>query len=120
MTFAVLGRCSLRGQSGVAITTSSQNITDPRLGPSILNNLLVGLAAGLTAGGEEDSIHSPALLVAGDQGWPIINLRVDWTEGDPIAELDASWQACVPQMNDYVTRVLDPDAASSYGVPRDE
>ena len=225
MTFAVLGRCPLRGQSGVAITTSSiaigarcpfvragvgaastQNVTDPRLGPALLDHmeagetpemameavttadgymdhrqllainlagqtahftgtkalgrsaaakglncvaagnllandgvpqamvngfstdqrtyladhLLAGLAAGLAAGGEVGSIHSAALQVAGDQDWPIVNLRVDWTEGDPIAELEALWQMYVPQMEDYVTRALDPDAAPSYGVPGDE
>ena len=61
MTFAVLGRCPLRGQSGVAITTSSiaigarcpfvragvgaastQNVTDPRLGPALLDYMEAG------------------------------------------------------------------------------
>jgi hypothetical protein len=29
------------------------------------------------------------------------------------------WQAYRPQMNDYVTRALDPAAAPGYGVPGD-
>ena len=78
---------------------------------------MAGLAAGSAAGGEVGSIHSAALQVVGDQDWPIVDLRVDWTEGDPIAELEALWQTYVPQMDDYVTRALDPDAAPSYGVP---
>ena len=225
MTFAILGRCPVRGQSGVAITTSSiaigarcpfvragvgaastQNVTDPRLGPALLDHmeagetpkaamaavtaagghmdhrqllainldgqtahftgakalgrtaaakglncvaagnllaneavpqamidgfaadggahladhLMAGLAAGLAAGGEEGDVHSAALLVGGDQDWPVVNLRVDWTEGDPIGELSALWQAYLPQMDDYVTRALNPDAAPSYGVPGDK
>ena len=39
--------------------------------------------------------------------------------GDPIAELEAVAEY-MPQMDDYVTRALDPDAAPSYGVPGDE
>jgi len=224
MTFAVLGRCALRGQSGVAITTSSiaigarcpfvragvgaastQNVTDPRLGPALLDrmaegaspeeamravtdgydhidhrqlaaidldgrtshftgaralgisagaegencvavgnllaneevpaamvsgfaddngkyladHLVAGLTAGLNAGGEAGPVHSAALLVAGDESWPIIDLRVDWTEGDPIAELAMLWESYRPQMDDYVVRALNPDAAPSYGVPGD-
>jgi len=225
MTFAVLGRCALRGQAGVAIATSSiaigarcpfvragvgaastQNVTDPRLGPELLDrmaagaspedavrattdehekiahrqlaaidlagrtahytgaealgisagidgencvavgnlldnaavpeamtagfagdggkfladHLIAGLRAGLDAGGEAGPVRSAALLVTGEVSWPIINLRVDWSEGDPIAELVALWEAYQPQMDDYVIRALDPDAAPSYGVPGDE
>jgi len=225
MTFAVLGRCPLRRQAGVAIATSSiaigarcpfaragvgaastQNVTDPRLGPELLDamaggarpadamaavtdgragiehrqlaaidldgqtahftgakalglsaaadgtncvavgnlladlqvpaamtagfeadagnhladHLMAGLAAGLAAGGEAGAIHSAALLVAGDENWPLIDLRVDWTDVDPVAELASLWAAYAPQMDDYVTRALDPDAAPSYGVPGDE
>ncbi len=224
MTFAVLGRCPVRGQTGVAIATSSiaigarcpfvragvgaastQNVTDPRLGPALLDHmaagltpeaamaavtkdsgpiehrqllaidlegrtahftgaqalgrtgassgsnciaagnlladdgvpaamtkdftaddgsyladhLMAGLMAGLNAGGEEGDIHSSALLVAGDQDWPLINLRIDWTDGDPVRELAALWTAYMPQMDDYVTRALNPETAPSYGVPGD-
>jgi len=30
------------------------------------------------------------------------------------------WEVWRPQMDDYVTRALDPSAAPSYGVPGDE
>ncbi|MDD9876610.1 MAG: DUF1028 domain-containing protein [Magnetovibrio sp.] len=225
MTFAVLGRCEVRGQAGVAIATSSiaigarcpfvlsgvgaastQNVTDPRLGPALLelmaegaspreaidmltagrpdiehrqlaavdlegrtahytgaaalgisagaegagcvavgnllaneavpaamaagfeaddgaylaDHLMAGLRAGLEAGGEAGDVHSAALLIAGTESWPVIDLRVDWSDADPIGELAALWRAFEPQMDDYVTRALNPSAAPSYGVPGDE
>ncbi len=39
---------------------------------------------------------------------------------DPIAALGAVWRGWAPQMDDYVTRALDPTAAPTYGVPGDE
>ncbi|MBF3045603.1 DUF1028 domain-containing protein, partial [Pseudomonas aeruginosa] len=47
-------------------------------------------------------------------------LRVDWAEHDPIGQLERLWLAYKPQMQDYVTRALDPTRAPSYGVPGDE
>ena len=44
----------------------------------------------------------------------------DWAEADPIGQLAGLWQAYRPQMQDYLTRALDPTAAPSYGVPGDE
>jgi uncharacterized Ntn-hydrolase superfamily protein len=52
--------------------------------------------------------------------WPIVDLRCDWTEGDPLAVLEAAWAVYRPQIGDYVQRALDPTAAPSYGVPGDE
>jgi uncharacterized Ntn-hydrolase superfamily protein len=46
-------------------------------------------------------------------------LRVDWTEGDPVAELDSIWQLYAPQIEAYVQRALDPTRAPSFGVPGD-
>ncbi|MBK0647161.1 DUF1028 domain-containing protein, partial [Klebsiella pneumoniae] len=42
------------------------------------------------------------------------------TDADPIDELNQLWQAYQPQMQDYITRALDPTQAPSYGVPGDE
>jgi uncharacterized Ntn-hydrolase superfamily protein len=47
-------------------------------------------------------------------------LRVDWADEDPIGQLDGLWQAYRPQMQDYITRALNPTAAPSYGVPGNE
>ena len=52
--------------------------------------------------------------------WPVVDLRVDWAEHDPIGQLERLWLAYKPQMQDYVTRALDPTRAPSYGVPGDE
>jgi len=82
--------------------------------------LVEALAAGLAAGGEAGPVHSAGLLMAGEEAWPIADLRVDWDETDPIGKLAALWHAWRPQMDAYVTRALDPTAAPRYGVPGDE
>jgi uncharacterized Ntn-hydrolase superfamily protein len=82
--------------------------------------LLGALEGGLGAGGEAGPVRSAGLLVAHREAWPLVDLRVDWSEDDPIAALAAIWQGWAPQMDDYVTRALDPTAAPSYGVPGDE
>lgn len=84
------------------------------------DRLVKSLAAGLAAGGEAGPVRSAALKVVGDVSWAIVDLRVDWHEACPIYALDQLWQAYRPQMNDYVTRALNPAAAPSYGVPGDE
>lgn len=82
--------------------------------------LLAALEAGIAAGGEEGSTHSAALLVAHEQSWPLVDLRVDWTEDCPGRVLRALWRGYEPQMEAYSLRALDPGAAPSYGVPGDE
>jgi uncharacterized Ntn-hydrolase superfamily protein len=89
--------------------------------PGVLaDRLLSAMRAALAAGGEAGPVHSAALKVMGDVIWPIVDLRVDWEETDPIGQLDALWQAYRPQMQDYLTRALNPTVAPSYGVPGDE
>jgi uncharacterized Ntn-hydrolase superfamily protein len=82
--------------------------------------LVRALEGGLAAGGEAGPVRSAGLLVAHREAWPLVDLRVDWSDGDPIADLAAIWRGWAPQMDDYVTRALDPSAAPSYGVPGDE
>ncbi|TBU78709.1 DUF1028 domain-containing protein [Phytopseudomonas daroniae] len=86
----------------------------------LADRLLAAMHAAMAAGGEAGPVHSAALKVVGDLIWPIIDLRVDWADNDPIGQLDGLWQAYRPQMQDYLTRALDPTAAPSYGVPGDE
>ena len=86
----------------------------------LADRLLAAMQAGMQAGGEAGPVHSAALSIVDEPVWPIVDLRVDWTEGDPIQELARLWQAYQPQMQDYVTRALDPTQAPSYGVPGDE
>ena len=86
----------------------------------LADRLLAAMQAALAAGGEAGPVHSAALKVVGEVPWPIIDLRVDWAEADPIGQLAGLWQAYRPQMQDYLTRALDPTAAPRYGVPGDE
>ncbi len=81
--------------------------------------LLEALRAGLASGGEAGPIHSAGLLVVRNQSWPIVDLRVDWSERDPVAALAGIWDIYSPQIDDYVRRALDPAAAPRYGVPGD-
>jgi uncharacterized Ntn-hydrolase superfamily protein len=86
----------------------------------LADRLMSSMHAAIAAGGEAGPVHSAALKVVGDVIWPIVDLRVDWADADPIGQLDALWQAYRPQMQDYLTRALNPTAAPSYGVPGDE
>lgn len=81
--------------------------------------LMAALRAGLSAGGEAGPVRSAGLLIAGDAPWPMTDLRVDWDETDPVAQLEALWVRWAPQATAYITRALDPSGAPSYGVPGD-
>ena len=83
------------------------------------DRLLTAMAAALAAGGEEGPVHSAGMLIVRDVPWPIADLRVDWSDGDPIAELKRLWGIYQPQMEAYVTRALNPTVAPSFGVPGD-
>ncbi len=81
--------------------------------------LLTAMQAALDAGGEEGPVHSAGLLLVREVAWPVASLRVDWADADPIGELARLWEIYAPQLDDYVTRALEPDSAPSYGVPGD-
>ncbi len=88
---------------------------------SLPERLLCALESGLyEAGGEMGDVHSAALLVSHQHPWPLVDLRVDWDDIDPIQKLRQLWQNYEPQMQDYVTRAINPATAPSYGVPGDE
>ncbi len=89
-------------------------------GEALADRLLTAMQAAMATGGEAGPVHSAALSVVSDLLWPIVDLRVDWAEEDPIGQLERLWQAYRPQMQDYVIRALDPTQAPSYGVPGDE
>ncbi|MBD1550328.1 DUF1028 domain-containing protein [Pseudomonas typographi] len=89
-------------------------------GGQLADRLLAGMQAAVAAGGEAGPVHSAALVVVGELTWPIIDLRVDWADEDPVGKLAQLWAAYRPQMQDYIVRALDPTQAPSYGVPGDE
>jgi len=84
------------------------------------DRLVAAMKAAVAAGGEEGPVHSVGMLIVDKVAWPVADLRIDWSEGDVMAELDALWELWKPQMDAYVTRALDPSTAPSYGVPGDE
>ncbi|WP_144140405.1 DUF1028 domain-containing protein [Paraburkholderia sp. BCC1884] len=87
---------------------------------ALADRLLAAMHAAMAAGGEAGPVHSAALKIVGEVSWPMVDLRVDWAEDDPIGQLDGLWQAYRPQMQDYLTRALNPTVAPSYGVPGNE
>ncbi len=85
----------------------------------LAERLLRGLEAGLRAGGEKGPVKSAGLLVVHEYDWPLVDLRIDWSDESPIAALRSLWQVYQPQMDDYVTRALNPQSAPSFGVAGD-
>ncbi|MFM7553259.1 MAG: DUF1028 domain-containing protein [Actinomycetota bacterium] len=88
---------------------------------ALAERLLAGLEAGVAAGGEAGPVHSAGLVVARDGvGWPVVDLRVDWADDDPVGRLRGLWERWRPELEGYVTRGLRPAEAPSFGVPGDE
>lgn len=83
------------------------------------DRLVAAMRAGVAAGGEAGPVRSAGMLVVRDLPWPVADLRIDWTEDDPIEALAALWEIWKPQQEDYVRRALDPGAAPAFGVPGD-
>lgn len=81
--------------------------------------LLLALKAGLDAGGEEGPVHSAGIKIAHEHPWPLVDLRVDWSDDKPIEQLIELWHNYKGQMMDYNTRAIDPRSAPSYGVSGD-
>jgi uncharacterized Ntn-hydrolase superfamily protein len=77
-------------------------------GGQLADRLLAAMQAAIAAGGEAGPVHSAALIVVGELTWPIINLRVDWADEDPIGELARLWTAYRPQTEGYIADALDP------------
>ena len=89
-------------------------------GGHLADRLVAALQAAVAAGGEAGPVHSAALIVVGELTWPIIDLRIDWVEDDPVSHLATLWTAYRPHMQDYIVRALNPNKAPRYGVPGDE
>jgi len=86
----------------------------------LADRLLAAMHAGLAGGGEAGPVHSAALVVVDDLLWPIVNLRVDWADEDPIGALDQLWQAYRGQVQAYIDRAINPQIAPGYAVPGDD
>lgn len=86
----------------------------PHLGARILS----ALRAARDAGGAHGRMRSAGIKLVREMPWPVADLRVDWTDGDPIEELAALWARYEPQLDDFVARALDPEHAPPH--PDDE
>ena len=94
-----------------AIVTAFENSSG-----HLAQRLITALEAGIAAGGEEGPVRSAGVQVVHEVSWPIVDLRVDWAD-KPISQLRTVWNEYQPQLDDYVTRALNPASAPSYGVP---
>ncbi len=119
---AVAGRQCVAAGNMLAGLEVIQAMTDAfEDAPGLLaDRLLKAMQAAMAAGGEAGPVHSAALKVYGELSWPLVDLRVDWANDDPIGQLDRLWQDYRPQMQAYVDRALNPTFAPSYGVHGDE
>jgi len=84
----------------------------------LAQRLITALEAGIAAGGEEGPVRSAGVQVVHKVSWPVVDLRVDWGD-NPLPKLRTIWNEYQPQLEPYVTRALNPEAAPSYGVPWD-
>ena len=84
------------------------------------DRLLTALRAGADSGGEAGPVHSAGLMLVDRVGWPVADLRCDWTMDCPIEAVAVAWEVYKPQLDAYVQRALDPRSAPSYGVPGNE
>jgi uncharacterized Ntn-hydrolase superfamily protein len=78
--------------------------------------LLDALGAGDAAGGEFRPIVSGALVIAHQEAFPYVDLRVD-DHPHPIQELRRLWLAYTPEADAYVGRANDPAAATYPPLP---
>jgi uncharacterized Ntn-hydrolase superfamily protein len=78
------------------------------------HRLLEALSAGMRRGGEAGPIHSAGLLIVREVTWPIVDLRVDWSEDKPIDALREIWRIYAPQIDSYVMRAVNPEQAPSF------
>jgi len=109
---------NLLAEAGVPEAMGAAFASDP--GAPLGSRLVAALRAAREAGGEAGPVHSAGMLVVHRVAWPVTDLRIDWTEADPVEELAALWGLWAPMAEDYVMRALEPGAAPSYGVPGDE
>ncbi|WP_426611234.1 DUF1028 domain-containing protein [Bradyrhizobium sp. McL0616] len=88
-------------------------------GKPFVERLLSALEAGLAQGGEAGPVHSAGLCVVRDVSWPIVDLRVDWSES-PIEALRELWAFYQPQVDAYIDRAKNPSVAPGFGVAGDD
>jgi len=118
------------GPEGTGVAAAGNLLADPGV-PEVMvaaylaasghfaTRLLAAMRAGFARGGEAGPIHSAGLLVVDKVPWPVVDLRVDWDDADPLGRLAALWALYAPQVDAYVARALAPAGAPSFGVAGD-
>lgn len=76
----------------------------------LAERLVRAMEAGEAAGGEGRPVVSAALKVMDREAFPLVDLRVDLAP-EAISALRTLWNAYAPEVDIYVTRAVDPDAA---------
>lgn len=76
----------------------------------LAERLLRALEAGEAAGGEHGPVLSAALLVVGQEVFPLVDLRIDG-QANPIQALRALWRDYAPWVEEFVVRAVEPDRA---------
>lgn len=77
-------------------------------GEHLADRLLGALNSGVDEGGEIGQLRSSALLVSHLEPWPRINLRVDWSQDNPVEDLAGVWERYRPDTENFVTWAIDP------------
>ena len=78
----------------------------------LARRLIDALAAGEAAGGEIEPVTSAALLIAHQQAFAYVDLRVD-DHRQPIDELARLWSLYAREADPYVVRAVDPERATA-------
>jgi uncharacterized Ntn-hydrolase superfamily protein len=109
-TNAVAGGCGL-----VAVMVPSAMIVafEQLSDAPLASRLISALEAGYDLISEDHDTHSAALLVAGDQDWPLVDLRVDWHQSAPVAVLRGLWEAYQVEVDTVIADALAPGANTS-------
>ncbi len=108
---------NLLANDAIAAAITDRFTSTPDL--HLAERLLMAIEHGLDSGGEAGPVHSAALLVSDKMPFPLVDLRIDWDDANPVAKLRQLWTDYEPQMLDYLNRAINPSEAPSYGVAGD-
>ncbi len=106
---AVAGGCDL---SSVTIPSAMIVAFEQNVDQHLAWRLIRALEAGLSQVSEDHRVHSAALLVAREQKWPHIDLRVDWHQSAPVEVLRGLWDAYRVQADSNVMLACNPGPAT--------
>jgi len=104
---AVAGMC---GASSAMVPSAMIVAFEQRTDAPLAARLINALEAGAGQNREQQGVHSAVLLVARDQKWPYIDLRVDWHQSAPIEVLRGLWDAYRVEVETNLVLALRPGA----------